>query len=279
MLCVLVGGLLVPSLARAQVASVTGLIQDPSGAAMPDVNVKAENTGTGQTRSAVTNDTGFYRLADLVPGVYVITMQKTGFRTVRFENTPLTVDQILTLDTTMEIGPTSQTVTVAGETVAQIDTTDAQISNVVDERQMKSLPLILRDPYQLILLSPGTVATNSGLNGFSVNGARERNNNFLLDGGDNNDPGVPAGGLTSLNPDATQEFRIISNNYSAEFGRNAGAVIDIITKSGTNALHGDVYWFGRYNALGARDFFNHLAATPMDPYVRNDFGGLARRPD
>jgi len=124
------------------------------------------------------------------------------------------------------------------------------------------------------------VETDSGLGGFSVNGTNERNNNFLLDGVDNNDtyvPGIP-GGIVSINPDSTQEFRVITNNFAPEYGRNNGAVIQLITRSGTNNLHGDAYWFGRYNALGARDFFNPVASGPMNPYVRNDFGGSAGGP-
>src|SRR5437899_11056474 len=108
---------------------------------------------------------------------------------------------------------------------------------------MQDLALITRDPYSLVLLSPGTSQTNTGLGGFSVNGTRERNNNFLLDGVDNNDTDVPgiASGLNPLNPDSTEEFRVITNNFAPEFGRDNGAVIDVLTKSGTNQLHGTAY--------------------------------------
>jgi hypothetical protein len=155
---------------------------------------------------------------------------------------------------------------------APINTTDAQVSTVIEQQQIQELPLILRDPYQLILLSPGSTNTNSGLEGFSINGARERNNNFQLDGEDNNDSGVPAGGLTVLNPDNAQEFRVISDNYLPEYGRNSGSVIDIVTRSGTNNFGGDVYYFGRWNGFGgARDLFNP-GGGPQNAYVRNTFG-------
>lgn len=106
-----------------------------------------------------------------------------------------------------------------------------------------------------------------------MNGSRDRNNNFLLDGVDNNDTSVPGGGtgILGANPDSTQEFRVITNNFIAEYGRNTGAIINVITRGGSNQFHGDAYWFGRYNALGARDFFNP-APAPQNPYVRNDFG-------
>ena len=126
-----------------------------------------------------------------------------------------------------------------------MDQETAQVSNLVDERQMESLPLITRNPYQLVLLSPGTSQTDSWTGGISVNGARDRNNNFMLDGVDNNDTSVPGGmgGVLSANPESTEEFRVITDNFNAEFGRNTGAIIDVVTKSGTNSLHGDALLF------------------------------------
>src|ERR1700683_1275091 len=259
--------------AGAQTASINGTITDPSGALVDHAVVTATNTATNIDHTAETGTSGVYSITQLPPGPYDLTIEKTGFRPVRFAFLTLTVDQALTLDAKLEVGQASTSVTVEGANVAPIDTTDAQVSNVVDEKQMEALPLILRDPYQLILLAPGTTQTNSGLGGFSINGGRERNNNFELDGTNNNDPGVPGSGLVTLNPDATQEFRVITDNYLPEFGRDSSAVIDIVTRSGTNHLHGDVYYFGRWNALGARDFFNPEDTTgKQSPYVRNTFG-------
>jgi len=265
--------LVLASSAIAQTASVNGTVTDATGALVQNAKVTATNTATNIARSTDTGSSGVYSLTQLVAGPYDLVIEKQGFRPVRFAAVTLTVDQALTLNAKMEIGTAKEQVTVEGGTVAPINTTDAQVSNVVDEKQMEALPLILRDPYQLVLLTPGTTQTNSGLGGFSINGGRERNNNFELDGTNNNDPGVPGSGLVTLNPDATQEFRVITNNYLPEFGRNSSAVIDIITRSGTNHLHGDVYYFGRWNALGARDFFNPEATTGrQSPYVRNTFG-------
>jgi len=169
-----------------------------------------------------------------------------------------------------------------------VDLDDAQIGNIVKGQQIEDLPLILRDPYQLILLSPGAIQGNSILQGLSVNGSRERNNNFLLDGTDNNDaeiPGLtlPQPGLTALNPDSVQEFRVITSSFLPEFGRNTGAVIDVVSKGGSNDFHSDVYWFGRYDALGARDYFNHETnaegqVVAKDSYTRNTFGVSAGGP-
>ncbi len=270
----------IPSALQAQTASVAGTLTDATGAGVPEAKVTARNTNTNSARSTQTGDTGWYRITNLLPGLYEVVFEKQGFQILRYSNINLTVDQILTLDAKIEVSPVSQTVEVNGQMVAPVELDNAQISNVVDQRRITDLPLIVRDPYQLILLSPGVVQSNSGLGGFSVNGQRERQNNFLLDGVDNNDtevPGIP-GGITSLNPDSTQEFRVITNNFLPEFGRNTGAVIDVVTKSGSNGLHGDVYWFGRYAALGARDFFNHDPGTPKAPYVRNDFGASAGGP-
>ncbi len=186
----------------------------------------------------------------------------------------LTVNEAATVDAKLDVGTVSTTTEVHGSDVPPVELENGQISNLVDSKRMTELPLLTRDPYSLVLLSPGVIQSNSGNAGFSANGTSERNNNFLLDGVDNNDtdvPGIP-GGLNSLNPDSTQEFRVITNNFAPEYGRNNGAIIEVITKSGTNDVHGSAYWFGRYNALGARDFFNPAAEGPQNPYVRNDFG-------
>jgi len=262
----------------AQTAAINGTITDPSGAVVEQAQVTATNTATGLTRTITTGDKGVYNLTQLVPGVYEVRIEKNGFRTVKFSGLVLTVDQALTFNAKLDVGSTSEQVTVEGTSVAPIDTTDAQVSNVIDAQQMQELPLILRDPYQLVLLTPGTTYTNTGTGGFSINGGRDRNNNFQLDGTTNNDPGVPGSGLATLNPDATEEFRVITNDYLPEFGRNSSAVIDIISRSGTNHLHGDTYYFGRWNALGARDFFNPASQGRQSPYVRNTFGASVGGP-
>jgi hypothetical protein len=271
-LTILLGLLLMPVLLHAQTASINGTVTDPSGAVIPGAAITALNHATNATRETQSTESGTYNFASLTPGIYDVSVSKAGLRTLKFEAVTLTVDQALTLDAKLEISTAAQVVTVEGTNVVPIDTTDSQISNVVDEKQIAALPLILRDPYQLVLLTPGTTYTNTGSGGFSINGGRDRNNNFQLDGTNNNDPGVPGSGLATLNPDATQEFRVITNSYLPEFGRNSSAVIDIITRSGTNDFHGDVYYFGRWNALGARDFFNTPDTGRQSPYVRNTFG-------
>jgi hypothetical protein len=272
-----------PKISLAQNATITGTVTDPSQAPVISVAVTARNTETNASHSAFTNDFGLYRLLELPAGQYVLTFEKSGFKVAKFAGVTVTVGQILTVDESLEIGTVSSTVEVQASIVPPIELENAQLSNLVDAKRMTDLPLLVRDPYSLVLLGPGVTQSNSGLGGFSANGASERSNNFLLDGVDNNDtevPGIPSG-LNALNPDSTQEFRVITNNYAAEYGRNNGAVIEAITKSGSNQIHGTAYEFGRYNAMGARDFFNPADGPnggPQNPYVRNDFGASAGGP-
>ena len=265
----------------AQNASVTGTVTDASGGVVVGASVSTKNMETGAERAATSNDTGAYRIVDLQPGTYEIAVDKQGFRTVHFKDIVLTVSQVLPLDVKLEVAAVAATIEVSSGDLPTIELDNASISNTVDQRKISDLPLVTRDPYQLVLLSPGVIQSNTSGGGFSVNGQRDRNNNFLLDGIDNKDadvPGIP-GGVTSLNPDATQEFRVITNNFLPEYGRNSGAVIEIITRSGTNTLHGNAYWFGRYTATAARDFFNHNTDSvtgqveTQNPFVRNTFGG------
>jgi len=241
--------------------------------------VSVRHLGTGETHATKSGANGGYTIINLPVGDYEVTAKQTSFKTFRMPSVTLTVAQALTLNVELIAGAATEEVTVRADSASPVDLETSQVSNLVDQQQMKDLPLITRDPYSLVLLSPGTSQTNA-MGGFTVNGARERNNNFLLDGVDNNDtsvPGIPDGVL-SANPDSTQEFRVITNNFNAEYGRNTGAIIDVVTKSGTNSFHGGVYEFGRWNGFGgARDWFNPAidasgTATKMNPYVRNQFG-------
>lgn len=271
---------------QAQTATVSGTVSDSSGAVVTGTSVTATNTATGIARTTQSTETGAYTIPGLPPSVYTLTFTKPGFKTVKFQNVTLTVDQALTLDCKFQVGDISTTVEVSSSAVAPIDTETPTLSNVVEQRQITELPLILRDPYQLVLLGPGVTQSDSSLAGVSINGGRERNNNFLLDGTDNNNAEVPGnlGGITAQNPDSTQEFRVLTNNFAPEYGRNNGAIIDVITRSGTNNFHGDLFYFGRWDALGARDYFNHQIdpvtgnVAPKNLYVRNLYGGTIGGP-
>jgi hypothetical protein len=266
--------------AVAQTGSITGQVLDPSGAAIAKAQIRAMSTSTGIALTVTTTSAGVYNFAALPPAVYDLTVTAAGFQTLTRKNVILNVAATLPMNFTLTVAGATTTVAVQEAATAAVETDSYQLSTVIDSQQINDLPLVLRDPYQLVLLSPGVVTATNNIGGFSVNGQRDRNNNFMLDGTDNNDTSVPGGqgGISQANPDSAQEFRVITDNFDAEFGRNTGAIIDVITRGGTNNFHGDAYEFGRYNALGARDFFNTKANGPQDPYVRNDFGASVGGP-
>ncbi|WP_348266664.1 carboxypeptidase-like regulatory domain-containing protein [Edaphobacter sp. DSM 109919] len=258
----------------AQTGSVTGQIFDPAGALVPNATITAISNSTGITRTTTTTSAGLYNFAALPPSIYTVSVAASGFQPLTRSNVVLNIAAILPLNFTLSVAAAATSVDVQDVVTAPIETNSFELSTVVNAKQINDLPLILRDPYQLVLLAPGVVTASNNVGGFSVNGQRDRNNNFMLDGGDNNDTSVPGGqqGISAANPDSTQEFRVITNNFDAEFGRNTGAIVDVVTRGGSNGFHGNAYEFGRYNALGARDFFNKKENGPQDPYVRNDFG-------
>ncbi len=269
--------------AQAQVGSITGTVTDPSGAVVPHATIVAKAGATAQSYTVTATGTGSYTLASLPPAIYTVTASKAGFQDTVYQGVRLTVAQILPLNLQLRISGAKTVVNVAAVTEAPIETQSYDLGTVISSEQVQNLPLILRDPYQLAFQSPGVAVGAMG--GFAVNGSRDRNNNFMLDGSDNNDTSVPGGtsGIVSANPDNIQEIRIMTNNMDAQYGRNTGAVIDVVTRSGTNQLHGNAYEFGRYNAVGARDWFNRAvnpdgSTQKMNPYVRNDFGASVGGP-
>src|SRR6266478_9285742 len=266
---------LAATFALAQTGSIQGTVTDSGGAVVQGAEITVKNLGSNAVRTVTSSGTGAYSIPSLPPSTYDVTVKMASFKTFHVSDLPLTVAQTLGVDASLEPGAVTEEVVVRASEVPPVDLETSQVSNLVDSRQILDLPLITRDPYSLVLLSPGTSQTNTSLGGFTVNGSRERNNNFLLDGVDNNDtsvPGIP-GGVLSADPESTQEFRVITNNFNAEYGRNTGAIIDVVTKSGTNQFHGDAYEFGRWNGFGgARDWFNRPANGPQDPYIRHQFG-------
>ncbi|HZY62863.1 MAG TPA: TonB-dependent receptor [Edaphobacter sp.] len=258
----------------AQTGSVTGQVFDPGGAVIPNATVTVTSNSTGLSRTTTTTSAGIYSFPALTPATYTVSVDAEGFAPQVNKNVVLNVGGTLPVNFHMAVAGAVASVEVQGVNSTAVETGSAQLSTVIDSKQISNLPLVLRDPYQLVLLSPGTVTATNNDGGFAVNGARDRNNNFMLDGADNNDtsvPGIP-GGISSANPDSTQEFRVITNNFDAEYGRNTGAIIDVVTRGGGNQFHGDAYEYGRYSALGARDFFNRKEDGKQDSYVRNLFG-------
>ncbi|HEX7314849.1 MAG TPA: TonB-dependent receptor [Pyrinomonadaceae bacterium] len=259
--------------AQSSKGSLTGVVRDPNGAAVAGATVEATNEANGEKRTATATEDGAYNIPNLEAGTYTVTATGAGFATSTVKQVIVSVSFTGTQDIQLAPAGAQEVVTVAstaGETA--LNTTDQQISTLISQKKILDLPLLSRDPNSLLLLAPGTTASTSRLGGVTVNGQRERNNNFLVDGIDNNDtdvPGIP-GGVSTPNVDATQEFRVITNNFNAEYGRNTGAIINVATKSGTNEFHGGGYIYYRSDKFAARNFFD--TSGERDPLQRRQYG-------
>ncbi len=273
--------------------TVSGTVVDISGRLIPNASVAITNTATGISRTVTTNTDGFYTAPNLLPGSYDLTFSAPGFRTDMRKGITLTVGAAVSLDLTMQIGTAIETVQVQTEAPA-VQLTTSDIGAVVNATTVRELPLNGRSWTDLAELQPGVNAiqtqpsfaagTDRGNRGFgqqlTISGARPQQNNYRLDGVSLNDyangaPGSVLGG--SLGVDAIQEFSVLTSNYSAEYGKTSGGVVNAITRSGTNQLHGSAYGFLRSNHLDARNFFDDpTQSTP--PFKRNQFGGAIGGP-
>lgn len=257
-------------LAQQTSATISGTVRDPSGAVVPNASVALTNQNTGGKRTTTTNSDGIYVFTPLPIGVYEVTVRATGFKTLIQKNLELHVQQSLEVDFKMELGATTQSVEVTGAP-PPLQTNTSSVGQVVNTAQAVNLPLNGRNIYDLVLLAPG--ASISPDNRVSISGQPSQQQNYLLDGVDNNNyqGTFQSGGAYNLSPapDAIEEFKVQTNNYSAEFGRAGGGVINVVTKSGTNKMHGDLYEFFRNEKLDARNFF----ADTRPPYNQNQFGG------
>ena len=256
---------------------VVGVVQDATGGIMPNAAVRATNELTGLEWSTTSGQTGRFHFPRLPVGRYRVECTHPGFRRFVSESFRLEADQNRELVVKLEVGAATETVTVSGS-VSQVDTVSATIREVVDQKRIAELPLNGRNPLQLVLLVPGAVTApgDSSLNrndAIAVNGGRGTATNYMLDGGDNNDPQQNVGAIVP-NPDALEEFSVLTNNFSAEYGRNSGAVVNAVTKSGTNEFHGSLWEFLRNDALDARSFFG----ISKSKLRRNQFGGAIGGP-
>ena len=261
---------------------IVGIVVDSSGAAVPDAKVTVTSQGTAFVRTAQTDAAGEYVVTLLPVGFYTIRVQKAQFRDSEANDVKLQVDENRTIDFTLSLGSASEKVEVSSNPVA-LNTTDATVGQVITSQQVADLPLNGRDFVQLATLGPGTVSTtdkNSFFNGsassevsirggfsLSANGSRENQTDWRLDNVDNNE--VSAGGIAILpSIDAIQEFKVITSNYSAEYGYRSGPTVLLTTKSGTNLIHGTVYEFLRNTDLDAKDFF----ASTRGKFIQNQWG-------
>jgi hypothetical protein len=275
-------------LAAQAVGTIAGRITDPVGSPIPGARLEVTSPDTGVARSTTTNADGLYRIPSLSPGQYEVEASAPGFQAVRSGRLRLNLEETLRVDLVLPVAGVAETLTVTAQ-VPVTETSHVTLGQVIDERAVLELPLNGRNFAQLGTLMPGVVAPPESLGGargdatpggfggtttgFSVNGQRNQSNNFLLDGATNNDT-FNSGFVLRPPPDAIQEFRILTHNYSAEYGRNSGSVVNVVTRSGTNRWHGSAWEFNRDDALEARNFF----ARERPTLRQNQFGGAAGGP-
>src|SRR6266568_896913 len=290
LLCLAAVLLLCSSAVTAQTfrGTILGTVTDSTGASIAGAAVAVKNVNTGLSRTVTTSDDGTYSVPELPIGTYIVTVEKAGFKQGVVTGIQVEVSSERRADVALQPGEVSQRIEVTGDELPQVESTSNVLGGIVESRVVTNLPVNGRDYQKLIYLVPGVagspdqITDSPGSFGvFSVNGARGRSNNFLLDGTDmndgyRNDPAINEAGVfgtpaTILPIDAVAEVRVLSN-FEAEYGRNAGAVVNIVTKSGTNTLHGTAAEYFRNSGLDARNYFNPVG-QPKAPFHNNQYGG------
>jgi hypothetical protein len=282
----------VPARLAAQFTTVIeGRVSDPSDASVPNAQVEVENPSTGLKRAVATTETGYFRVSSLPAGTFTIRVSAAGFDTTVQENVLLQADQVKTLNIQLKVGTPTTTVNVEGQ-VPLVETGEARISGHIQERQVSELPLVGRNFMTLVVLTPGVTGLPSGGGqayaqatgdifsaeygvNLNANGQRAESNNFQVDNASVN--ASPRGGVSNFSPsaDAVQELRVSVNNFSAEYGRNSSAMVNVITKSGTNDWHGTAGWYHTNNRLTAR---NSIFQPEVPVFRRNEANGTLGLP-
>lgn len=269
-----------PTFAQKTSGQISGNVVDPSGAALPDATITVTQVGTGTQRTVTTSSDGNYTVTDLPIGAYRISVKKTGFKESVVDNVVVNVASITRQDISVQVGQVDEVVTISADAI-QVETQTGAIGEVVTGEQVRELPLNGRSFVQLTQLQPGVAPQNnfdsknkglfSGVD-FSVNGNSAQSNLFLTDGANNNDTGSNRTVLLYPSIEAIAEFKMLRNSYGPEYGQAAGSVISIATRGGENKFHGSAFYFGRNDALNAREYFASRAGLPIDKLRRNDFG-------
>ncbi|MGB8011620.1 MAG: TonB-dependent receptor [Terriglobales bacterium] len=270
-----------PAVSSAQDATgrIVGTVYDPQGAVIPAVQITAINTATQDARTATTDKEGYFQILSLPIGNYKVSAEHSGFRTEMSAEQKLQINQALRIDFKMQVGTASQTIDVGAE-AAPVETVNPTLGQSITGRTLTNMPLNGRDMLDLALLQPGVTESNDdngGAGNYSIAGGRTDSVTFLLDGGNNNDL-LDNSNLLDPNPDAVAEFRLLTSDYTAEYGRNGGGVISIVTKSGTNQIHGSLFEFFRNRVLDANDYFNIQQGLPRLDLKRNQYGATLGGP-
>ena len=265
--------------AQTGTSRIRGAVADTSGGVVPGAQVTVTHESTGLERSMTTNASGQYGFDAMPLGKYTVSVTMQGFKKTQTSGNELQVGEPLTVDVTLDPGAVTESVMVS-ETSAQVQTAEASLGQVLDTKPIESLPLNGRNPLHLMALMPGVsghasqATSSTGTVTFSVNGDRGRGVYTTLDGVDVSDPVIPRGELSQvgMNPDALSEYKVITSVAKAEYGRNSGAQVQVVTRSGTNQLHGGLFEFNRNTAYNANDWFNNRSGIEREVLIRNQFG-------
>ena len=265
-------------------SSISGTVTDSSGAVVPGAVVKIINEETGVAYTQTTTGAGFYSIVALPVGVYTVSVEMRGFKSVRKSGNELTVASPITVDFRLEVGETSEVITVS-TTAEALQTSDATVGNVISQAEVSELPLNGRNPLALLTLEPGVVQRSAGAagTGIHVNGSRDMSSNTTIDGIEANESSVPnaSSNVHRLTPSGIQEYKVTTSTSTAEMGRNSGALVSIATRQGTNKFRGALYEYFRNSALNSNEFFANALGTPKPDIKLNqygiEFGGPLRR--
>src|SRR2546421_1884739 len=256
-------------------ANLSGFVRDPAGAVVPGATVTARNAEKNVVRTATSNDEGFYQLVRLPPGAYEVSVEATNFKKAVVPSVTVTVGQRADLDVSLEVGQITDVVTVTGAQTELVETSKTNVSNTIDQTRINNLPINQRD-YINFTLTTSTVTRDNGrpigpapTSGLNFGGQRGRSNLVQVDGADNTDNSVNASRST-VSQEAVQEFQVVTNSFAPEFGRSSGGVVNVVTKAGTNDLHGNLFGFLRHKSFQARNAF---APITDPPFTRAQYGG------
>jgi len=260
--------------AQSNAADLQGTVKDSTGAVVANATVTARNPATNFSRSSTTNDEGLYRIVNLPPGDYEITVEATNFKKAVLTKVTVTIGQVAVVDITLEPGQITESVTISDATSEIVETSKTAVSTTIDQQRINNLPINERN-YLSFALTTSTVGRDNGrpigpapTTGLNFGGQRGRSNLVQVDGADNTDNSVNASRST-VSQEAVQEFQVVTNSFAAEFGRSAGGVVNVVTKSGTNELHGNIFGFLRHRSFQARNAF---APIEDPPFTRTQYG-------